>query len=195
MNAKIKIYLLGLIFLSLGISITIKSNIGTSVWDSINLSLTDYFGFTPGFWNFIVGIILVVGISIYNKTKLRISVIIVGLIVGIFINIWLIILRYPSANPQYILGIVGISLMSLGISMYSELGLPLTPIDDFMISIKNINNIAISKAKLITDSIGMVAVILLGGRLGIGTVLMYILIPLQLKYIKSISSRKNKCDM
>ena len=50
MPIRIAFFLIGLILISFGISVSIVSNFGVGGWDAFNIGLKNHFGFTIGTW-------------------------------------------------------------------------------------------------------------------------------------------------
>lgn len=168
-------YLSGLIILTLGISLIILSNIGASPWDSVSAGLANQSNITMGTWTTITGIFLVLLIALIVKKKPNYLAIIAGLITGLFINVWLLILSPFSISIMY--GVVGIVCFALGISIYSTTNLPVNPIDNFMMTLVKEKKMNVSLAKVYTDGLGLFFALLIGGPIGLGTIVIYITVP------------------
>lgn len=109
-----------------------------------------------------------------NKLKVRYTSIIAGLLTGVFIEMWLNVLGdfIPSGIITCIIGIV---VLALGIATYTRVNIAPNPIDNFMVALVEAFNISITKAKLITDVIGISIGLLIGGPVGLGTLLIVIM--------------------
>lgn len=179
-------YLIGLGFLTLGISLIILSDIGASPWDSVNAGLADITQMSMGIWTTLTGIILVLLIAIIVKKKPNFFSIIAGLITGLFIDVWLLILSPFTIGIFF--GCIGIVCFAFGIALYSATNLPVNPIDNFMILLVEEKRMNISIAKLYTDGLGLIIGLMIGGPIGLGTIIIYItvspLIGIFRRYIK-----------
>jgi uncharacterized membrane protein YczE len=170
-------YSLGLYLLALGIVFLALSGFGVSSWDSFTNTLALNTGVLPGIWVFIIGIGQVLGIALITRKKPNYSAIIIGLVISLLINLNFMILPPVIGEYTIISGIMGIVFMGSGIALYTKLGLPMTPFDNFMIGMLDlVPNITI--AKLITDGIGLGLGILVGsltnGMFGLGTIIIFI---------------------
>ncbi len=165
-------YLLGLSILTLGISLIIISNIGASPWDSVASGLADITGLSMGTWTTLSGIFLVFLVAIIVKKKPNYLSIIAGLITGLFIDMWLQVISPFDLGVGF--GLLGIVTMALGVALYTSTTLPVNPIDNFMMSLVNEKQINISLAKIYTDGLGLIIGLLVGGPIGMGTIVIYL---------------------
>jgi uncharacterized membrane protein YczE len=153
----------------------------------VNNQILTFFFFSLLIITFIIGIssklfiyplILTIVIFIYlsfkNKLKIRYTSILAGLLTGIFIEMWIkLIGEYIPSG--IITCIVGIIVLALGIATYTRVDIAPNPIDNFMVTLVDTFDLTISKAKIITDIIGISIGLVIGGPIGIGTVLIVIL--------------------
>ncbi len=168
-------YVVGLGAMTLGISLIISSNIGASPWDSVASGMADITGLSMGTWTTLSGIFLVFLIAIIVKKKPNYLSIIAGFLTGLFIDMWLFIIS--PFELGVIFGLLGIVAMAFGIALYTATTLPVNPIDNFMMSLVNEKQINISLAKIYTDGLGLIIGLLIGGPIGLGTVIIYITLP------------------
>ncbi len=176
----------GLLLLTFAISLIVQSQIGASPWDAANAGLGAITPLSFGTWTTLTGIGLVFLISFITKTRPVYMSILVGLVTGILIDFWTKILNIIAIEPSFMIGIIGIILFSLGISLYTKTNLPTNPIDNFMVNLIEHKNFSYGKAKLITDIIGLTIALLVGGPIGIGTIIIYLLVPLLLQIFDRI---------
>lgn len=163
----------GLLILTLGIAVIVNSGIGTSTWDSASAGMAELTGLSMGTWTFIIGVFQVIAIALITKTNIKYWSILVGLLTGVFIDMWLNILTSVGFGGVPILGLIGVVLMAVGIAMYTATGLPVNPIDNFMMGLVTEKNMGFTKAKIITDGIGLVCGFLARGPIGVGTFIIY----------------------
>src|SRR5699024_8479057 len=82
-------YLLGTMILTLGISLTIQSALGTSPFDALLVGLHRTFGLTIGSWEIVVGFSIVLINAIVTKTRPEYFALLTSLFTGIGIDSWL----------------------------------------------------------------------------------------------------------
>lgn len=170
---RLLFYVGGLAILTLGASLTIKADLGAGPWDSLNVGLTHLLGLTVGGWSIIIGLLLIFLNALIKKTMPEVSCAITVAISGIFIDGWLLFVFdafHPVGfYPKLISLSSGILLISLGIATYIQARWPLSPIDDFMIALKERYKITLGTAKTIGEVLALCFAILLHGPIGLGT--------------------------
>lgn len=168
-------FVVGLMFFSLGISITIKvQHLGIHPWDVLNVGLFEIYGFTIGTWNIVCGIILVVISYILDKRYIKLGTFINALLVGLFVDLFLWLDFLPSASHSLIdivILLTGIVLMGFGGGMYNAAGVGSGPRDGFMLSISDKTGAPIRRVRIITETSVLVIGLLLGGPVFIFTFL------------------------
>lgn len=170
-------YFVGSIIIALGVSLTIISNFGTGAWDAVSAGMYNKLGLTVGTWVNIVAVFLVILSGIIMMKKPRIATLITSLIIGTFIDIWLTIFNNVNLNTtlfRFVTSAVGIVVISFGVAMYLVSNLPPSPIDYFMVCIKERFNISYSIAKIIAEGIGIGIALIVGGPIGLGTIIIFL---------------------
>ncbi|MRH45079.1 membrane protein [Aquibacillus halophilus] len=175
---RILSYVIGLLVLSFGVTLTIKSEMGTGAWDALNVGLSSI-AFTVGTWVILVGIILIVINSLLLKRKPDFYALITIFIVGFGVDFWLILLN--QVDPQnlgmkFLLFFAGLFLLSLGITIYLQAKFAPVPIDNLMIAIHTRFGFRMSVAKTIGELIAFTFALIFSGPIGIGTILVTVLI-------------------
>ena len=168
-------YILGLIILSFGVSLTIKSDLGAGAWDALNVGLSNTIGLTVGSWVFIVGIILIFVNAYLRKTKPDYLAVITIFLVGIFIDFWLLRV-FPNWDPtgyalKFVVLIGGMLLLGFGIATYLQAKFPVVPIDNLMLALQDRLGFKLMTAKMTGELIALVLALLFGGPVGIGTII------------------------
>jgi uncharacterized protein len=178
MSTKVKrtiSYILGLFILSIGISFTIFSRLGAGAWDALSVGLSNLTGFTVGTWVILIGVILIfVNAIILKKRPVLISIVTV-LILGYFIDFWLLVV-FPNFFIETIVmrfGILlcGVLLMGFGIATYLQAKFAIIPIDGFMMAIQLRLKVSLGVAKTIAEVTALVLAFIVGGPIGLGTIL------------------------
>ncbi|MGA9225244.1 MAG: membrane protein [Mesobacillus sp.] len=166
-------FIMGLIVLSFGISMTIKAGLGTGAWDALNVGLSETVGLTPGSWVVIVGIILIFVNAALVKRRPDVAAVITLLITGVLIDFWilrvfdeLIVTGYAKQFAVFLLGMVT---LSLGLAIYLQAKFPLIPIDNFMMALRERFGLNLMVAKTLGEVIALSAAFIFNGPIGIGT--------------------------
>lgn len=178
MNIKYKrgiSFLLGLLILSLGISFTILSRLGAGAWDALAVGLSNLAGFTVGTWVILIGVILIFINALLLLKRPEVISIITVLILGYFIDFWLLVV-FPNiaveALPiRVIILLSGVLLMGVGIATYLQGKFAIIPIDRFMLAIQKRLKVNLGVAKTIAEVTALVFAFIVGGPIGVGTVI------------------------
>ncbi|RXJ00334.1 membrane protein [Anaerobacillus alkaliphilus] len=177
MNIKLKrmvSFLAGLILLSLGISFTILSQLGAGAWDALAVGLSNLTGLTVGTWVILTGVILIFVNAVLLKKKPDFIAMVTVLIIGYFIDFWLLII-FPNfvvdaLLMQIIVLLSGVILMGFGISTYLQGKFAVVPIDRLMMAIQFRTKVSLGVAKTIGEVTALVLAFLVGGPVGVGTI-------------------------
>lgn len=193
-------YFIGLAIVSLGISLTIKAELGAGAWDALNVGLADTVGLTVGSWVFIIGFLLIFVNAYLFKRKPTLISILTIVIVGFFIDFWLITVLnnvqvVGDIVSQYVLLILAIIILPIGIAIYLEGNIAPNPVDQLMLAIHHRFKVSLMVAKTIGELLALVFAWLLGGPIGVGTVLITLLIgptvQLTIPIMKKITGSAN----
>lgn len=168
-------YLIGLLFLSLGISIMIVADIGVGPWDALYVGLSETIGFTVGTWVFILGIILILLNGYLMKRIPDFLAIITIFLIGIFMDFWLLVafagldsLAMPARAVMLVLGVV---IIAIGITCYLQADFARNPIDSLMMAIQFRSGKSLAVSKTMMEVTVLVLAFLFGGPIGLGTLL------------------------
>lgn len=167
-------FFLGIVILALGVALTVKANtIGVGSWDVLHIGLTNTLGLTIGTWSIIVGLIILAIDSLFMKRLPKIGTFLDMFLTGIFIdlfNFWI-----PTVNgffPQLIAFCAGLLLLGFGCGMYIVANLGVGPRDTLMLLFTKKLGWRVGKARTIMEVTVAILGFLLGGPIGIGTVIM-----------------------
>lgn len=176
MNKYIK-YIIGLLILGVGISLTIQSDLGAGTWDLLAHGLYLKFSMSVGFWQNINYLVIISLITVIFKRKFNLWVFIPGIILGVFIDLILKINFSLYLNP-YTMIVLGSFLCSLGIIIYTDQKVLPNAIDYLMLTLQEELPIKTGTAKLITDAVPLVFGFMLSIRPAIGTLIIFLLVPM-----------------
>ncbi len=172
---RILFYLIGLLFLTLGISLAIKAGLGASAWDALAVGESKTFGLSVGNWIIINSSILLFVNAFLQKKRPDWLAAITFILIGRFLDFWLTVesehLFDSNMVTRYIQLVLAILSMTIGIAIYLQAKFPLSPIDDLMISLNKRFGASLGVAKTIGEVFALVLAFLLKGPIGIGTVL------------------------
>lgn len=177
---RIWLYVIGIFILTLGISLTIKSNLGTMPFDSLNVGLTELLGLTVGIWEIINGVILVIINALLLRTKPDIPALWTAFITGVGIDFWLLLVLEPIEVSSSLLEsfflVSGIVLLAAGVALYLKARFAYNPVDGFMVAIQQLSGLSLGASKTIVSLILLIISYFIGGPIGIGTFIAVVLI-------------------
>ncbi len=169
------IYFIGIVVLTLGITLTIQSQLGTSPFDALLVGLFRTFGLTIGSWEIVVGSAMVLLNALAIKARPELLVILTSIITGFGIDTWLLLLEewlIPNhLLEQVILLLLGILFSAIGIAIYLESNFAPNPIDRSMVILTDKTGWSFGRSRAIISIILVIIALFFNGAVGIGTLL------------------------
>ncbi|MDU5110689.1 MAG: YitT family protein [Clostridium sp.] len=171
---RIILFVVGIMILTLGVALTVKADLGVGTWDSVNVGLSNRFGLSVGTFSFIIAIIMTIIAAILRNGKFNLYTLGTALVLSSFTDFWLFVVNKLPLGDSYISRVVyfllGILILSMGLAIYLTPNLAPNSLDDCMMAFRNKFNLSVGMAKLVTDGVGIIFAILVGGPIGIGTI-------------------------
>ncbi|WP_059171243.1 YitT family protein [Bacillus sp. FJAT-27445] len=164
-GARFAIYTIGLMAMSLGVVLLIRSGAGASPWDVFHVGLYKHLGLTVGSWTIIVGIVILAASAILSRELPHVGAFLNMLFVGVFIDMFMLIpfLREPSGFfGQIAMFISGLLFLGYGMGLYISASLGTGPRDSLMAAIIEKTG---WKVRNVRGAIEL-SVLLIGWRLG-----------------------------
>lgn len=190
-------FIVGITIMSLGISMTIKGYLyGIGPWDVLHVGLFKHLGLTIGTWAILTGILIVLVTMISTKKIPALGTWLNILFVGSFIDLFTWVLPSPTdLLGQSVIFIFGVVVMSIGIGVYVSPNLGAGPRDSLMLFIMEKTGWSLKKVRTGIEVIVAIAGWMLGGPVGIGTILIafglgqlvHYTLPASQKYLQQIS--------
>ncbi len=167
-------FIAGILVLSFGITLTIKGQFfGVGSWDVLHIGLAKTFGLTIGTWSILIGLaILAFAMLVTKKFPLPgtfIDMFLAGIFIDIF-NFWL-----PDIEGfwmQLLAYLTGLLLLGWGCGMYMVANLGIGPRDTLMLLMVHKLGWSVTRARTLMEVTVAIIGFLLGGPIGVGTVLM-----------------------
>jgi len=163
----------GLLVLAFGISLTIKGkDLGIGPWDVFHYGLFKQLGLTIGTWSIIAGFVILFVTGIGTKSFPKVGAFINMLLIGIFIDLFNYVLPDPhSLLAQSIVFAIGILVIAYGIGLYVSADLGAGPRDSLMLLVVEKTGWKVQWVRNGMEIIVFFFGWLLGGPVGIGTVI------------------------
>ena len=167
-------FFFGLMIMGLGVALTIKGQrFGVGSWDVLHIGLFKNLGLSIGLWSIIMGIIIITISSIGLRELPKLGTFMNMLFVGIFIDFFNWLLPDPNTfTVQLISFVLGVLLLAIGCGIYISANLGAGPRDTLMLLAVKKLNFSIRVSRTVMEVVVAVVGLLLGGPIGVGTVIM-----------------------
>jgi uncharacterized membrane protein YczE len=170
--------LLGLFLFALGIVLTINANIGYAPWEVFHVGLSLATGISIGFATIVTGLVILAIVAVFGE-KIGLGTILNVVIIGVFIDLILIINLLPMSATLVggvIMLILGLLFISVGSYFYIKSAFGTGPRDSLMVLLKRKTNLPVGVCRSAVELTATIVGWLLGGMVGIGTVISVIAI-------------------
>lgn len=168
------VYLVGLLVMTFGIVLVIQADLGSAPWDVLHIGLYKQIGLTIGSWSIMIGIVVLSTSAILAKAFPKLGAFLNMLLCGIFTDIYLLIpwLKTPATLVGQLLMLSGgIILMAYGMAIYISANVGTGPRDSLMLVLMQKTKIKVQWIRFMMEIIVLTAGWLLGGPVGIGTII------------------------
>lgn len=165
--------ILGVIICSYSFSTIVCADIGMDAWNALNDGISNISGIKMGYINTIISVSLLF-ISILMGEKFGVATVLNSVFIGIFMQFFLdnslvhVAKTLPSGIVQLFLAMI---LLGFGNFIYMSTGLGAGPRDSFELAICKRINMKFGHMRIITEVIVLFLAFLLGGSLGVGTII------------------------
>ena len=163
----------GLFLYALGIVLCIQANIGCAPWDVLHMGISQKLGMTMGQISILVGALICLIVYLLHE-KLGVGTILNMLLIGVFMDIIFSINLVPIMD-SIIFGIItmvaGLFVIAFGSYFYMGSGFGAGPRDSLMVCVKRHTGWMVGACRALVEGSALLLGFLLGGRVGIGTVI------------------------
>lgn len=176
---RVIVFITGIFILALGAATVIRASLGVATWDVLHIGLANLTNFSVGRWVQIVGIIMVLMTSFFEKEVPSIGSILNILLVGFFLNSILNLELIPSFTGVILksaLLVLGIVLMGVGSGMYVASKVGAGPRDGMTLFIAKRFSISVRLSRTVLEITALAIGWLIGGPVALGTFISVFLI-------------------
>ena len=180
--------ILGLFLFALGIVITIKANIGYAPWEVFHVGIANTIGLSIGTVSICVGLVFVIIAKLLGE-ELGLGTILNMLLIGIFMDVILKINFIPTMSTLLhgvLLLIAGLFTISFGSYFYLKSAFGAGPRDSLMIALARKTKFPVGVCRSLIELLATFFGWLLGGMVGIGTVISVIGIGFCIQLVFSV---------
>lgn len=165
--------LLGLFLYALGIVVSMKANLGFAPWEVFHYGLGKTIGLTIGTVSILVGLIICL-CAVWMGEKIGLGTILNMILIGVFMDLLLMLSFIPEVNGL-IMGIImmitGLFIISFGSYFYIASGFGAGPRDSLMVALQRKTGLPVGLCRGFLEGTVVLIGWLLGGPVGLGTVL------------------------
>lgn len=156
-----------------GILMTIRTPWGVGPWDVLHIGLADQFGVSVGRANQLVGALIVLLVLLLRGRTVTIVTVLNVILVGLWMDVFSTwgIAPYVAGYPGLVYLTVGIVISGLGVALYLHPNQGAGPRDGLMMTLHIRTGQPVYRIKIALDVSALIAGYLLGGPVGIGTVM------------------------
>ncbi|WP_332275734.1 YitT family protein [Bacillus velezensis] len=190
---KYVFYVLGIMILTFGISVTIQSDLGTSPFDALIVGLSVHAGLTVGSWEIIIAFLLICCNSMLKRQRPEFTGMITAFITGIGIDMWLFFL-HRVITPELWYGkagcfAIGLVVIGIGTATYLHTNFAPIPVDRLTLIVLELTGRSIFFSRTVIYFIFFILAVMLKGPVGIGTLLTVCLGGVILHFFMPITGR------
>ncbi|MEC0696640.1 YczE/YyaS/YitT family protein [Bacillus atrophaeus] len=172
---KYTFYVLGILILTLGISFTIQSDLGTSPFDAVVVGLSKNVGLTVGSWEIIIASILICCNSFLKRQRPEVLGMLTAFITGIGIDMWLFLLHNLLTPDLWYSKVIcfgiGLVVIGLGTATYLHTNFAPIPVDRLTLIIKELTRTNIFFSRTFIYLVFFIMALISNGPIGVGTLL------------------------
>jgi uncharacterized protein len=194
---KYAIYVGGILLLTLGIALTIQSNLGASPFDALLVGLSLNVGLSVGSWEMILASVLICVNALLSKQKPEVLGLLTAFITGLGIDIWLFLLESWAPFEIWYSKLccygIGLIIIGVGTSAYLHTNFAPIPIDRLTLIIQKLVKTNLFLARTLIYFTFLLAAMILNGPIGVGTLLTVFLGGVLLNFFMPITKRALDC--
>ncbi|MEB9684734.1 hypothetical protein BK742_17455 [Bacillus thuringiensis serovar pingluonsis] len=172
---KFVLYVLGILILTLGISFTIQSDLGTSPFDALLVGLSLNVGLTVGSWEIIIALLLICCNSILQRQRPEFLGLLTASITGVGIDMWLFLLHNLTTPElwysKFVCFGLGLVIIGLGTAIYLHTNFAPIPVDRLTLIIQELTRTNIFISRTFIYLLFLIMAMILNGPIGVGTLL------------------------
>lgn len=192
-KVKYVFYVLGILILTLGISFTIQSDLGTSPFDALLVGLSKNVGLTVGSWEIILAFILIGCNSLLKRQRPEVLGLLTAVITGIGIDMWMFLFDNLITPELWLNKIVcfgiGLVIIGLGTATYLHTNFAPIPIDRLTLILQELTKTNIFYSRTLIYLLFLIIALILNGPIGIGTLLTVCLGGVILNYFMPVTEK------
>ncbi|MCK8815986.1 membrane protein [Natroniella sulfidigena] len=191
---KWTVFLLGHLIVSYGIVLTIRAELGVAPWDVFHIGLTNQFSLTVGRAGQVTGFVIILLSFVVGKIKPTLGTIANMLLIGFMIDGLMLVVSSPTnLIIRYLYLGLGVIILGFGVGLYISAHCGTGPRDSLMMALDRNLSCDISIVRGGIEVTALSVGYLLGGPVGIGTILVALGVGPVVSYsLTKINELKNR---
>lgn len=175
---RVFLSLIGTLIVAVGIRLIVLSALGADALSTFILGILNHFSLQFGTVSLLINIVILIVVFFNNRQMIGLASLINSFGIGIFLNLfdWLKILQNLPQGFHYAAVFVGPVLFALGTALYLLTNTGSGAYECLMVLVKNRLGWSVRAARIFLDGIFMLIGFLLGGPVGIGTIIVLVLL-------------------
>lgn len=167
------LYGIGIVFMPLGVVLTINAHAGAGGIDALNFIISEKLNINTSIVIYAMAVLVVIITAVIRRGFPRLTTFISSFFLGIFTDLWKTLLEgFEGKNifTSYGMLLLGIVVIAVSVAAYMISSLPTNPNDDFVVALTE-KGWKVGWAKVLLDGTAVVVAFILGGEIGIGTII------------------------
>ncbi len=164
----------GLLIFALGVHLTIRADLGLAPWDCLGMGISYHTPLNYGLSMTVIAVLVLI-IDVLLKEKIGYGTVIDALLTGNFVQLFNYLDHFPKTKgiaAGIMIIIAGLALMAIGMYFYMKSEQCCGPRDALLVGLgKRLNKLPIGAVQILLWAVVLLAGWLLGGPVGIGTII------------------------
>lgn len=167
------LYAIGVGIMPLGVVLTVNAHLGAGGYDALNFAIGEKLHINTSVAIYGTAFLVLLLAALVRRSYPRIQTFISSFFLGIFTDIWKAVLEPVSGEKLFdslLLLAAGLVVIAFAVACYMISVFPTNPTDDFVVALHE-RGVKISTAKIGLDIVCVILAFLLGGEIGVGTII------------------------
>lgn len=167
------LYAIGVGIMPLGVVLTVNAHLGAGGYDALNFAIGEKLHINTSVAIYGTAFLVLLLAALVRRSYPRIQTFISSFFLGIFTDIWKAVLEPVSGEKLFdslLLLAAGLVVIAFAVACYMISVFPTNPTDDFVVALHE-RGVKIGTAKIGLDIVCVILAFLLGGEIGVGTII------------------------
>lgn len=167
------LYAIGVGLMPLGVVLTINAHLGAGGYDALNFVLSERLHINTSWAIYGTAFFILLLAALVRKSYPRIETFISSFFLGLFTDFWKVVMDNIEGNTlitSLMLMGLGMIIVAFAVACYIISIFPTNPTDDFVVALSE-RGVGIGVAKIGLDTVCVVIAFILGGEIGVGTII------------------------